>query len=87
MQTLFAILVFLSLLGIVLGLIKPAWVFPLSTNPTRLRTAGWYLLAMAIFTTILVLITNRLKEQSVTAKPEISQTVPAAKDAAPEKGQ
>ncbi len=51
MQTLFAILLLASLLGILLGLIKPSLVLHWGAKRTRLRAVGWY----SLFTVLCVM--------------------------------
>lgn len=49
MQYVFLALAFASLLGIVLGLIKPALVLRWGTKRTRFRAVAWYLLFTLVF--------------------------------------
>lgn len=49
MFAIFVLLMFAAMAGIVLGLIKPAWVLRWGAKRTRLRAIGWYCLFTVFF--------------------------------------
>jgi len=71
MQTLFAFLTLVSMLGVLLGLIKPTLVLHWGAKRTRLRAVGWYLL----FTVICIVVGSGMADpkKKTDSQPMASQ--------------
>ena len=96
MQSLFVFLALVSMLGILLGLIKPTLVLHWGAKRTRLRALGWYSLFTVVFLVAVGMVptardfstgfTEGLKEgleQQPAQKPQIATAEAAPQAAAP----